>query len=118
MKQLLTLKNAGSAILTGIGKALESLSAQSLAKNISDTFGADYTIGQKFSKILTSPINIATNPLRILTDLTDPYQRETYSPSKIRQFINQQISRFPGLSYSLPARVGMFGDQMEKSIRS
>lgn len=64
------------------------------------------------SALLGSTSQAIPSPVRALAKSIDPYSRETYDPNKIKQQGNKLLSGLPGLSYLLPVKKDVRGEDV------
>ena len=101
------------SMLERIGSGVDTLGEQPLISNLTRLFRA----GELSSVIPTVgkqiPASFVPTIFNQINQLFDNTSRNVYDPSDVQYAFNLAKRRTPGLSQTLPARYGVFGDEQE-----
>lgn len=93
---------------------VDSVLSQSFLQGLSDLFSGESFTDSTIDLLLSAPTQLVPNVLNAVTKVVDPVKRETYDENPIKQSLNEVIARIPGLSKTLPAKVGITGEEVEQ----
>ena len=101
-----------SMLTAGFEGGVNSIFSKSFLTGLSDMLkGYNPAVGIG-SALLGSTSQAIPSPVRALAKSIDPYTRETYDPNKIKQQGNKLLSGLPGLSYLLPVKKDVRGEDV------
>jgi len=106
-------KEGQNAFLKGTESSINLLFKSTMLQGLSKLtagYSPAASIGQT---LLGSTTQFTPTAGKQITQLKDPYQRETYDPDWVMQTLNKSKVRIPGLSEKLPAKVDVFGNDIK-----
>lgn len=106
--------NSFKATLAGLEGAGNVMISSSMLRGLLE-FTTNFNLFGSFGKTLNNATAQA-NPtiLKRIAATLDPWTRETYDPDPLKQGINKWTANVPILSRNLPAKVDVFGRQVER----
>jgi hypothetical protein len=108
-------KNNGksSALINGIGSGVNLMFNSTLLQGPSKLMGG-YNPAASLAKGLLGSTTQATPTVgKQISQLVDPYVRETYNPNPLKATLNKTINRIPFASKTLPKKVDTFGNDIK-----
>lgn len=100
--------------------ATDTLTQQSVVQGLEQFFSARSESGQPSpvlgvaNAVLDAPSSFVPTALSQANQLIDNKQRETYSPDKLEQSVNEAKAKIPGLAQTLPERKNIYGGTQER----
>jgi hypothetical protein len=102
-------------------KVLNSLEAggdtffnMSLLKNVSSLFGTGNSpMGSLINTLLGTTTQFTPTMGKQISQLIDPYVRETYDPNMLKQQYNKILARLPWASETLPIKTDLMGEDIK-----
>jgi hypothetical protein len=87
---------------------------QSFMQGISRMFGGNSPSQGVLNTVTNAYTMALPTALKQVQQLSDPYQRETYSDNSKTQTINGLKARIPGLSNTLPKKIDVLGNEVKQ----
>jgi len=106
-------KDGQSAVLEGSESAVNLLFKSTVLQGPAKLMSG-YSPAVSIAKTLLGSTTQATPTVgKQISQLVDPYVRETYDPNPLKQTLNRTIARLPYASKSLPAKQDVFGNDVK-----
>lgn len=102
-----------NVILSGAEGASNAFLQQSFFSGLSDALNSNNPAEGIAKTVLGVPAQFAPTGLKQISQVVDPYSRETYSPNPLIKSANQVISKIPGLSMTLQPQIGANGQPIK-----
>ena len=108
------IKGMMGRVLEGLAEGVNTLAEQPLISGFRRVMKTQQ-FSESFKEIAKSiPSSFIPTFLSQVNQLMDNTQRNTYSPETIHYAINLAKAKIPGLAGTLPPRVGVFGEDLER----
>lgn len=107
------IANGEDPLQAGINTVVELPFLQGVARGLKDLQEGNYS-DAGLNVISSIPSQFTPSLGGQIAQLIDPYQRELYSPNKMQYGINQAISKIPFASKTLPEKIDVTGQQIER----
>jgi len=108
-------KAATNVIVDAVKSGGTTLFKQSLLQGVQKLFGGYDPISGVSSVVSGIPTQFLPGSLpKQIAQLTDSTVRDTYDPSKLKTIKNQIVSKIPGLSKTLPAKIDTMGREVKQ----
>jgi hypothetical protein len=103
-------KEAENVVLDGVRSGGETLFKQSVMQGIQRFMGGYSPIDNIAETVINAPTQLVPTLSKQFAQLTDPFQRSTYSPTSTGTTANILKSKIPGLSKTLEPKVNTSGE--------
>jgi hypothetical protein len=106
-------KEGQNPVLTGIESAGNLLFNSTVLQGPSKLLGG-YSPAASIGETLLGATTQATPTAgKQISQVLDPYVRDTYDPNPFKKTLNKTLARLPGVSKTLPKRVDIFGNDVK-----
>lgn len=106
-------KDLLSQIGAGTTAAANTIINQSFLQGVVQMMSGYSPVAGFTNSMLSTPTQAAPTAGNQIRQLTDPYQRETYSPNALQKSANAVINRVPFASATLPKKVDVMGNDVK-----